>query len=110
MTSFSRSIFQLSHSRYAGSVLTGLFLGLSFPSYPFIRLELLAWIALVPLLLSLRSVEKAGELFRRVYLSMLLFCLISLWWVSLATLPGGGSYSVCAGFIFDRATSGFLCR
>ncbi|MFZ4525591.1 MAG: apolipoprotein N-acyltransferase [Chlorobium sp.] len=89
MTSLSRAIFQLSHSRYAGSVLSGLLLGLSFPSYPFVRLELLAWIALVPLLLSLRIVDKPGELFRRVYLSMLLFCLISLWWVSLATLPGG---------------------
>ncbi|MEI6651187.1 MAG: apolipoprotein N-acyltransferase [Chlorobiaceae bacterium] len=89
MTSLFRSIYQLSYSRYAASVLSGLLLGLSFPSYPFIRLELLAWIALVPLLLSLRTVEKPGELFRRVYLSMLLFCLISLWWVSLATLPGG---------------------
>jgi len=89
MTLLFRSIDQLSHSRYAASVLSGVLLGLSFPSYPFIRLELLAWIALVPLLISLRTVENPGELFRRVYLSMLLFCLISLWWVSLATLPGG---------------------
>ena len=89
MTSFSRIINQLGHSRYASSVLTGVLLGVSFPTYPFIRLELLAWLALVPLLLSLRNVERAGELFRRVYISMLLFCLISLWWVTLATLPGG---------------------
>ena len=89
MSSLSRSIDQLSHSRYAASLLSGVFLGLSFPSYPFIRLELLAWVALVPLLLSLRTVEKPGEFFRRIYLSMLLFCFISLWWVSLATLPGG---------------------
>ncbi len=89
MTSLSRTINQLSQSRYFAPLLSGLLLGISFPSYPFIRLELLAWVALVPLLLSLRSVESAGELFRRVYLSMLLYCLISLWWVSLATLPGG---------------------
>ncbi|TLU83952.1 MAG: apolipoprotein N-acyltransferase [Chlorobium sp.] len=89
MTSLSRTINQLSQSRYAAPLLSGLFLGISFPSYPFIRFELLAWVALVPLLLSLRTVESAGELFRRVYLSMLLYCLISLWWVSLATLPGG---------------------
>jgi len=79
----------LSDSRYAPALLSGLLLGISFPTYPFIRLEPLAWIALVPLLISLRSVEKPGELFRRVYLCMLLFCLIGLWWVSLATLPGG---------------------
>ncbi|MEI8102397.1 MAG: apolipoprotein N-acyltransferase [Chlorobium sp.] len=80
---------RLIHSRYAASILSGVLLGVSFPSYPFIRLELLAWVALVPLLLSLRTVEKVGELFRRLYVAMLLFCLISLWWVSLATLPGG---------------------
>ena len=89
MTSFSRTITQLGHSRYSASVLSGVLLGVSFPSYPFIRLELLAWFAFVPLLLSLRTVERAGELFRRLYITMLLFCLISLWWVTLATLPGG---------------------
>ena len=83
------TISRLQHSRYAASIASGLLLGLSFPSYPFIRLELLAWVALVPLLISLRTVEKAGELFRQLYVAMLLFCLISLWWVSLATLPGG---------------------
>ncbi|MEI6757274.1 MAG: apolipoprotein N-acyltransferase [Chlorobium sp.] len=89
MTFLSRTVNFLSNSRYAPSILSGVLLGLSFPSYPFIRLEVLAWVALVPLLLSLRFVEKPGDFFRRVYLSMLLFCLITLWWVSLATLPGG---------------------
>ncbi len=80
---------RLIHSRYAASILSGVLLGVSFPSYPFIRLELLAWVALVPLLLSLQTVEKVGELLRRLFVAMLLFCLISLWWVTLATLPGG---------------------
>ncbi len=89
MSQLFRTISKLSHSRYLPSLLSGALLGLSFPSYPFIRLEIVAWVALVPLLISLQNVEKPGELFRRVYLSMLLFCLISLWWVSLATFPGG---------------------
>ncbi len=89
MSQLFRTINKLSHSRYVPSLLSGALLGLSFPSYPFIRLEIIAWVALVPLLISLQNVEKPGELFRRVYLAMLLFCLISLWWVSLATLPGG---------------------
>ena len=89
MSSLSHTISKMTHARYAPSLLSGVLLGLSFPSYPFIRLELLAWVALVPLLISLRTVEKAGELFRRAYLAMLVFCLISLWWVTLATLPGG---------------------
>jgi len=89
MTPLFRTIDQLSHSRYRASLLSGVLLGVSFPSYPAIRLELLAWVALVPLLISLRSVESASELFRRACITMLLFCVISLWWVTLATLPGG---------------------
>ena len=107
MTSLSRIINQLGQSRYASSVLTGVVLGVSFPSYPFIRLELLAWFALVPLLVSLRNVERAGELFRRVYIAMLLFCLISLWWVTLATLPGGALTILAQAFFLTVPLFGF---
>lgn len=69
--------------------LSGMLLGISFPSYPFIRLEILAWIGLVPLLLSLMRDEPFGKAYRKVWLSMLVFSSLSLWWVSLATLPGG---------------------
>ena len=89
MASFTSTISQFGQSRYSAPILSGVLLGVSFPSYPFIRLEVLAWVALVPLLLSLRTVDRVGVLFRRVYITMLFFCLISLWWVSLATLPGG---------------------
>jgi len=89
MTHFLRIMNQWSHARYVPSLLSGVLLGVSFPSYPFIHLELLAWVALVPLLISLRMVEKSSELFRRTFVTMLFFCLIALWWVSLATLPGG---------------------
>jgi apolipoprotein N-acyltransferase len=80
---------QLIHSRYTASLFSGILLGVSFPSYPFIHFELLAWVALVPLLFSFQRIEALGDFFRRVYLCMFIFCLISLWWVSLATLPGG---------------------
>jgi apolipoprotein N-acyltransferase len=89
MTHLLRTVNQWSYSRYALSLLSGVLLGVSFPSYPFIHLELLAWVALVPLLISLRTVEKVGELFRRAFVTMLFFSLITLWWVTLATLPGG---------------------
>ncbi len=89
MPSLSSAVDRLTGSRYAPSLLSGLLLGISFPSYPFIRLELLAWIALVPMLLAFRSEMRPAEFFRRTWLSMLLFCSIALWWVSLATFPGG---------------------
>lgn len=70
-------------------LLSGLLLGLSFPTWPSVHLEPLAWIALVPLLLSLEHEERFGPFFRKSWMAMLLFCLITLWWVSLATLVGG---------------------
>lgn len=70
-------------------LLSGILLGISFPSYPVVRLEILAWIGLVPLLLSLKSDEPFGQAYRKVWFAMLVFSVVSLWWVSLATLPGG---------------------
>jgi len=40
-------------------------------------------------LLSLEREERFGPFFRKSWMAMLLFCLITLWWVSLATLVGG---------------------
>lgn len=76
-------------SEFASAFATGMLLGLSFPSYPSIRLELLAWIALVPLLLASRRQMSWRRWFLAVYGAMLCFSLISLWWISMATLPGG---------------------
>ncbi|NTU59154.1 MAG: apolipoprotein N-acyltransferase [Chlorobiaceae bacterium] len=70
-------------------LLSGILLGISFPTWPSVHLEPLAWVALVPLLLSLEQEERFGHFFRKVWISMFLFCLISLWWVSLATFVGG---------------------
>ncbi|AAM72725.1 MAG TPA: apolipoprotein N-acyltransferase [Chlorobaculum sp.] len=70
-------------------LLSGLLLGISFPTWPAVHLEPLAWIALVPLLLSLEHEERFGPFFRKSWMSMLLFCLIALWWVCLATFVGG---------------------
>lgn len=68
---------------------SGLLLGISFPTWPSLHLEPLAWVALVPLLLSVEYEERFGPFFRKVWSAMMLFCLISLWWVSLATFAGG---------------------
>jgi apolipoprotein N-acyltransferase len=70
-------------------LLTGMLLGVSFPTWPSVHLEPLAWVALVPLLLSLENEDRFGPFFRKSWAAMLLFCLISLWWVCLATFVGG---------------------
>jgi apolipoprotein N-acyltransferase len=89
MTSFSLNTKSLVHSRYVPSLLSGILLGVSFPTYPFVHLEMLAWVALAPFLISCQRLEKPWEFFRRAYLCLLIFCAITLWWVSLATFEGG---------------------
>ncbi len=74
---------------YGLPVLSGVLLGISFPTYPFIRLDPIAWVALVPLLISFRDDLSFRRHFGRVYSTTLIFCSITLWWVSFATLPGG---------------------
>ncbi|NTW51078.1 MAG: apolipoprotein N-acyltransferase [Chlorobiaceae bacterium] len=75
--------------RFFLPLLSGILLGISFPTWPSLHLEPLAWVAIVPLLLSLEHEERFGHFFRKSWISMLLFCLISLWWVCLATFVGG---------------------
>ena len=70
-------------------LLSGILLGISFPTWPSVHLEPLAWVALLPLLLSMADDERFGHAFRKAWLTTLTFCVISLWWVCLATLTGG---------------------
>lgn len=84
---------------YPPAVLTGLLLGISFPTYPSLRLELLFWIAFVPLLLELRRQPGFRQVFLHAYTAMLMFCAVSLWWIGLATM-GGGLLTVLAHAFF----------
>ncbi len=70
-------------------LLSGMLLGISFPTWPSVHLEPLAWVGLVPLLLSIEHEARFAPFFRKVWLAMFVTCLISLWWVSLATFTGG---------------------
>lgn len=69
--------------------LSGFLLGISFPTWPTLHFELFAWVALVPLLLSLEAETRFAPFFRKTWATMFVFSLISLWWVSLATFAGG---------------------
>ncbi|NTW50743.1 MAG: apolipoprotein N-acyltransferase [Chlorobiales bacterium] len=71
------------------ALLTGILLGLSFPTYPFIHLEPLAWVAFVPLLLSAKNDLSFGSFYRRIYIAMFAFVMVSVWWISLSTVLGG---------------------
>lgn len=80
-----------SHSllqRCAPYLLSALLLGLSYPSYPYVRLEVLAWVWMVPMLLALRSVESFPKFLRNVFLMFLCVAVIGMSWLALSTLFG----------------------
>ncbi|HEY1404785.1 MAG TPA: apolipoprotein N-acyltransferase [Pyrinomonadaceae bacterium] len=69
-------------------MLSALLLGLSYPSYPYVRLEVLAWVWMVPVLPALRSVESLPKFLRNVFLMFLCVAVIGMSWLALSTLSG----------------------
>ncbi len=74
---------------YKPAIISGLLFGLSFPSYPYIHLEILAWVGLVPFLLDTKDEQDLGLFFRKAYVMMLCLVVVSVWWISLSTVLGG---------------------
>jgi apolipoprotein N-acyltransferase len=73
---------------YLPCVLSGLLLGLSYPSYPYVRLEVLAWVWMAPLLLSLKEVRSLPRFLGRVYLAAFVVCAVGMSWLLTATALG----------------------
>jgi len=74
--------------RYLPYLLSGLLLGLSYPSYPYVRLEVLAWVWMVPLLLALKEVRSFRSFLGRVYLATLVVSIFGEAWL-LVSHPWG---------------------
>src|SRR5688572_620587 len=73
---------------YVPLILSGLLLSLSYPSYPYVRLEFLAWVWMAPLLLSLKEVQSFPRFLGRVYLAMLVTSIIGMSWLMMSTVQG----------------------
>ena len=69
-----------------GAVVAGLLLGLSFPPFP-VPLPLLAWIALVPLLLGWRRRTEARRAFIDAYVALLVTFAVAFHWPLLHVMP-----------------------
>ncbi len=80
------------------SIISGLLLGLSFPSYPFIHLEFLAWVALVPFLIDTKHETQFLVFFRKSYVMMVTLAAVSVWWISLSTVLGGALTLIAQSF------------
>jgi apolipoprotein N-acyltransferase len=84
-----KKIFSRSPSRtYLPLVLSALLLSLSYPSYPYVRLEILAWVWMAPLLLALKEVQSFPRFLGHVYLTMLLTSVIGMSWLMMSTVQG----------------------
>ena len=59
-------------------LLSGVLFGLSYPSYPYVRWEVLAWVWMVPMLLALKSETSFGQFLGYVYLATLVDCVLSM--------------------------------
>ncbi len=98
--------FRSKSGTYLPCILSGLLLGLSYPSYPYVRLEVLAWVWMVPLLLSLRQVRSLPRFLGRVYLAAFVVCVFGMSWLITSTLPGALLLFVVGAVIF---TVPFAC-
>src|SRR4051812_42666222 len=79
---------RISPRTYLPCVLSGLLFGLSYPSYPYVRLEVLAWVWMVPLLLSLKDVQSLPRLLGRAYLAAFVTCVFGMHWLITSTVLG----------------------
>ena len=92
--------------RYVPYLLSALLWALASPSYPFVRLEFLAWVWMVPMLLALRSVESMAGALWRVFLTLLISFAFIMSWVAVASPTGFIIATLISAAVF---TVPFLC-
>jgi apolipoprotein N-acyltransferase len=73
---------------YLPYIMSGLLFGLSWPSYPYVRLEFLAWIWMVPILLALKPVKSFWRFLLNTYLAMFIFSIVGMSWLITSTTLG----------------------
>src|SRR5260370_12574609 len=97
-------------------LLSGLLLGLSYPSYPYVHLEVLAWVWMAPMLLALKEVKSFWKFLRNVYVVTLVVSLFGMSWLIVSSTLGAVLlFFVCAavftvpfaGFYFIRQALGW---
>jgi apolipoprotein N-acyltransferase len=69
-------------------LVSGLLLGLSWPSYPYVRLEVFAWVWMVPMLLALKSVKSFWRFLLNVLLALFVFSVFGMFWLITSSTMG----------------------
>src|SRR5437588_3628149 len=73
---------------YRPYLLSGLLLGISWPSYPYVRLEVLAWVWMAPMLLALKEVKSLWRFLLNVCLAAFSFSVFGMSWLITSTVLG----------------------
>lgn len=89
-------------------MLSGLLLGLSYPSYPYVRLEALAWVWMVPMMLALKSVESFPKFLLNVYLTSFVVCTVGMFWLLWSSPLGAVLLFIFAPIFFTVPFIGFF--
>jgi apolipoprotein N-acyltransferase len=87
--------------------MSGLLFALSWPNYPYVRLEIFAWVWMVPLLLALRSVTSFPRFLRNVYFTMFLGWFCGMSWLITSTPLGTVLGFLVGGAVFTVPLLGF---
>jgi apolipoprotein N-acyltransferase len=73
--------YKPSIERSAPYLASALLLGLSYPSFPYIHLELFVWFWMVPMMLALKPITSFPKFLCRVYLTMLVVFAFGMLWL-----------------------------
>src|SRR5260370_12687159 len=88
-------------------LLSGLLLGLSYPSYPYVHLEVLAWVWMAPMLLALKEVKSFWKFLRNVYLATLVVSLFGMSWLIVSSTLGAVLLFFVFAAVFTVPFAGF---
>jgi len=90
-------------------LLSGVLFGLSWPSYPYIHLEVLAWVWMVPLLLALKERRSFWSFLGRVYLATLVAWVFGECWLLVSHAWGTVLLFFVSAAVFTVPFIGFYC-
>ncbi len=83
-----KNFFHKLGQRFWPYALSGVLMGLSWPSYPYVRLEVFTWIWMVPMLLALKSVKTFWRYLLNVVVALFIFSVFGEYWLITSTKLG----------------------
>jgi len=94
--------------RYRLALLSGALFGLSWPNYPYVRTEFLAWAWMVPLFVALKSVKEFRPFIKQVLVATLLTSALGMAWLAMASVKGAFFAFLLGSVVFGAPFAAFF--